>query len=97
MDENDDFSWALEQILWSFVTNKVDGNLDISNLNRTQKVLFLVLCRTVFIQKEIKDSGIHILLWERQKERKLLCEAENQQKEICTEAESHEGMVICQQ
>ena len=43
MDENDDFSWALEQILWSFVTNRVDGNLDISNLNHTQKVLFLVL------------------------------------------------------
>ena len=43
MDENDDFSWALEQILWSFVTNRVDGNLDISNLNHMQKVLFLVL------------------------------------------------------
>ena len=43
MDENDDFSWTLEQILWSFVTNGVDGNLDISNLNHTQKVLFLVL------------------------------------------------------
>ena len=43
MDENDDFSWTLEQILWSFVTNRVDGNLDISNLSHTQKVLFLVL------------------------------------------------------
>ena len=43
MDENDDFSWTLEQMLWSFVTNRVDGNLDISNLSHTQKVLFLVL------------------------------------------------------
>lgn len=43
MDENDDFSWTLEQMLWSFVTNREDGNLDISNLNHTQKVLFLVL------------------------------------------------------
>lgn len=43
MDENDDFSWTLEQILWSFVTNRGDGNLDISNLNHMQKVLFLVL------------------------------------------------------
>ena len=43
MDENDDFSWTLEQILWTFVTNRLDGNLDISNLNHTQKVLFLVL------------------------------------------------------
>ncbi len=43
MDENDDFSWTLEQILWSFVTNRADGNLDLSNLNHTQKVLFLVL------------------------------------------------------
>lgn len=43
LDENDDFSWTLEQILWSFVTDRVDGNLDISKLNHTQKVLFLVL------------------------------------------------------
>lgn len=43
MDENGDFSWTLEQILWSFVTKRADGNLDISNLNHTQKVLFLVL------------------------------------------------------
>lgn len=43
MDENDDFSWTLEQMLWSFVTNREDGNLDISNLNHTQKVLFWVL------------------------------------------------------
>ena len=43
MDENDDFSWTLEQMLWSFVTNSVDGSWDISNLNHTQKVLFLVL------------------------------------------------------
>lgn len=43
MDENDDFSWTLGQILWSFVTNKMDGNLDISNLNQTQKVLFFVM------------------------------------------------------
>ena len=43
MDENDDFSWTLEQILWSFVTNKVDGNWDISNLSHTQKVLFFVM------------------------------------------------------
>ena len=43
MDENDDFSWTLEQILWSFVTNRVEGNFDISNLNHTQKTLFLVL------------------------------------------------------
>lgn len=43
VDENDDFSWTLEQILWSFVTNKEDGSFDISNLNHTQKVLFLVL------------------------------------------------------
>lgn len=42
MDENDDFSWTLEQILWSFVTNGADGNFDISNLNYTQKVIFLV-------------------------------------------------------
>ena len=34
------FSWTLEQILWSFVTNRVDGNLDLSNLTHTQKVLF---------------------------------------------------------
>lgn len=43
MDENDDFSWTLEQMLWSFVTNRVEGNFDLSNLNHTQKVLFLVL------------------------------------------------------
>lgn len=43
MDENDDFSHTLEQMLWSFVTNRADGNFDISNLNHTQKVLFLVL------------------------------------------------------
>ena len=43
MDENDDFSWTLGQILWSFVTNKMDGNLGISNLNQTQKVLFFVM------------------------------------------------------
>lgn len=43
MDENDDFSRTLEQILWSFVTNRVDGHFDISNLNHAQKVLFLVL------------------------------------------------------
>lgn len=43
MDESDDFSWTLEQILWSFVTNRADGNLDLSNLTHTQKVLFLVL------------------------------------------------------
>lgn len=43
MDENDDFSWTLEQILWSFVTKRVDGDFDLSNLNHTQKVLFLVL------------------------------------------------------
>ena len=43
MDENDDFSWTLEEILWSLVTNSEDGNLDISNLNHTQRVLFLVL------------------------------------------------------
>lgn len=42
LDENDDFSWTLEQILWSFVTKKEDGTFDISNLNHTQKVLFLV-------------------------------------------------------
>jgi len=43
LDENDDFSWTLEQILWSFVKKRVDGNWDISNLNCAQKVLFLVL------------------------------------------------------
>ncbi len=43
IDKNNDFSWTLEQMLWSFVTNRVDGNLDISNLSHTQKVLFLVL------------------------------------------------------
>lgn len=43
LDENDDFSWTLEQMLWSFVTNRVDGHFDITNLNHTQKVLFLVL------------------------------------------------------
>ena len=43
MDENGDFSWTLEQLLWSFVTNRVDGNLDLSNLSHTQRVLFLVL------------------------------------------------------
>ena len=43
MDKNDDFSWTLGQILWSFVTNKMDGSLDISNLNQTQKVLFFVM------------------------------------------------------
>ena len=43
MDENDDFSWTLEQILWSFVTKSVNGALDLSNLTHTQKVLFLVL------------------------------------------------------
>ena len=43
MDGNDDFTRTLEQILWSLVTNRADGNLDISNLNHTQKVLFLVL------------------------------------------------------
>lgn len=43
MDENDDFSRTLEQILWSFVTKRVDGDFDLSNLNHTQKVLFLVL------------------------------------------------------
>ena len=43
MDENDDFSWTLEQILWSFVTKSVNGTLDLSNLTHTQKVLFLVL------------------------------------------------------
>lgn len=42
MDENDDFSWTLEQMLWSSVTNRADGNFDISSLNHTQKVLFLV-------------------------------------------------------
>ena len=42
MDENDDFLWTLEQMLWSFVTNREDGNFDISNLNHMQKVLFLV-------------------------------------------------------
>lgn len=42
LDENDDFSWTLEQILWSFVAKKEDGTFDISNLNHTQKVLFLV-------------------------------------------------------
>lgn len=42
LDENDDFSWTLEQILWSFVTKKEDETFDISNLNHTQKVLFLV-------------------------------------------------------
>ena len=35
MDENDDFSWTLEQMLWSFITNRVDGNLDISNLSHS--------------------------------------------------------------
>lgn len=43
MDENDDFSWTLEQMLWSFVTNRGDEDFELSNLNRTQKVLFLVL------------------------------------------------------
>ena len=43
MDENDDFSRTLEQILWSFVTKSVNGALDLSNLTHTQKVLFLVL------------------------------------------------------
>ena len=43
MDEKDDFSWTLEQILQTFATNKRDGNLDISNLSHTQRVLFLVL------------------------------------------------------
>ena len=43
MDENDDFSWTLEQILQSFVTKSVNGTLDLSNLTHTQKVLFLVL------------------------------------------------------
>ena len=42
LDENDDFLWTLEQMLWSFVTNREDGNFDISNLNHMQKVLFLV-------------------------------------------------------
>ena len=43
MEGNDDFSWTLEQMLWSFVTNRADENLDISNLSHAQKVLFLVL------------------------------------------------------
>lgn len=43
LNENDEFSWILEQILWSFVKEKTDENFDISNLNHTQKVLFLVL------------------------------------------------------
>ncbi len=43
MDDNGDFSWVLEQILWSFVTNREDGDLDLSDLNHMQKVLFLVL------------------------------------------------------
>lgn len=43
LDENGDFSWVLEQILWHFVTDRVDGNLDLSNLSHTQKVLFMVL------------------------------------------------------
>lgn len=43
MNENDDFSRTLEQILWSFVTKSVNGALDLSNLTHTQKVLFLVL------------------------------------------------------
>ena len=42
MDENEDFSLTLEGILWPLVTNREDGNLDLSNLNHTQKVLFLV-------------------------------------------------------
>lgn len=37
MDENDDFSRTY------FVTKRVDGDFDLSNLNHTQKVLFLVL------------------------------------------------------
>lgn len=40
MDDNGDFSWVLEQILWSFVTNREDGDLDLSDLNHMQKVLF---------------------------------------------------------
>ncbi len=43
MDENLDFSCALDQMLWSSVTEIEDGNFDISNLNHTQRVLFLVL------------------------------------------------------
>jgi len=43
LDKNDDFSWTLEQILWSFVKEGTDGNWDMSDLNYTQKVLFLVL------------------------------------------------------
>lgn len=43
MDENLDFSCALDQMLWSFVTEIEDGNFDISNLNHTQRVLFLVM------------------------------------------------------
>lgn len=43
LDEDDDFSWALEQILWSFVEKGADGNWDLSNLTHTQRVLFLVL------------------------------------------------------
>ena len=43
LDENDDFSWTLEQILRSFVKEKTDENFDISNLNYAQKALFLVL------------------------------------------------------
>ena len=40
MDENLDFSCALDQMLWSSVTEIEDGNFDISNLNHTQRVLF---------------------------------------------------------
>ena len=43
MDENSEFSCILEQMLWSFVTEREDGKFDISNLNHTQRVLFLVL------------------------------------------------------
>lgn len=43
MDENLDFSCALDQMLWSSVTEIEDGNFDISNLNHTQRVLFLVM------------------------------------------------------
>ena len=43
MDESDDLSWTLEQMLWSFVTRRADGELDLSGLSHAQRVLFLVL------------------------------------------------------
>lgn len=43
LNENEDFSWTLEQILWSFVKEQPDGSLDLSDLTHAQKVLFLVL------------------------------------------------------